>query len=93
MLTKSDKKFIVETIDDRVDRKLSFFKDEITDHFEERFTDFKSEVLNGIDAVLGELKASREERHTLNGRQVETRETLGDHEERITTIENGLAFS
>lgn len=48
-------------------------------------TEFKSEILDAIDAVMGELKAIREEQTLISGQ-------LPDHKERIGRLETKANF-
>lgn len=44
-----------------VKNELEFAKDEWLGEFEQKVSDFKDEVVNGLDRVMGELKTMREE--------------------------------
>ncbi len=87
-----DKKF--GSIDKKMDIKFLGFKGEIYDLIEDKFeenrierTQFHSKILSAVDAVMGEMKAMREENIILNSRSQENREKLSDHEERIFGLE------
>lgn len=52
----------------------------------------KNEFVTGFDAVMHELKSIREEISVMLYRQSENTEAITEHEERIKSIEDKLAF-
>lgn len=65
MLTTKDKKYIKNVVSDIVETKLDKKLDEKLD---EKLTQFRSDILNHVDAVMGEVKAMREDFAILNHR-------------------------
>jgi DNA repair exonuclease SbcCD ATPase subunit len=83
MLTKSD----LLKVEDLIDRKLD---EKLEKKFEEKlkYLPSKVEFYEKMDEVMGELKAIREQQELITGRDSEVRETLEDHEERLTKLES-----
>ena len=61
--------------------------DQVELGFSEKLTQFKSDILDGVDKVYGELVALREESTIHQGQHDRTGETLEDHEKRIQSLE------
>jgi hypothetical protein len=61
-LTKSDKKFIENTVDQKLDEKLTSKLDEQEQKFEAKLTEFRDDFYTKIDPILKEVVASREDR-------------------------------
>jgi hypothetical protein len=53
----------------------------------EEFFAFKDQILTSLDAVMGELKAMREELIVTNYRQRENTDRIDVHEERLRILE------
>lgn len=79
MLTKSDKKYIEETIDTKLDEKLKSGLNSQEKRFSDKLVEFK-------DAILTEIKAMREELAIIIG----YKDQIEDHETRITKLESSL---
>ncbi len=81
MLTKKDLRMVDEMLSDR----LRFFvtKTEL-DEFRH---DLKNDILSFKDAILGELKAIREDNAAALYRQMEHSDQLGNHEKRLVKLE------
>lgn len=65
-------------------------KDDIEDFKEEfnsKITEFKSEILDSVDAVMGEIKAVRENQEAHNFSHERIDDDLDDHETRIGKLE------
>ena len=73
-------------IREEVRNELAITKTDIVDSVAKLITHFKSDVLDSVDLVLGELKKNREEQVVVSGQ-------LSDHEDRIEKLEikSGLA--
>lgn len=90
------RKSVINTYDNVDVRKivreeLNTFKgemrDEIVGDVEGKLTELKSEIMNGIDEVMGEIKAGREERILTGNKLSEHSDQLEDHEQRISRFE------
>ena len=87
-LTKGDKRFISETIDQRLDLKLG----EQEEKFEAKITEFKDEFYTKIDPILKEVVASREDRvlaaeqHRRNEDRIEKLEKIHPQGKHLATI-------
>lgn len=90
MLTKADKKYINDTLDQKLDEKLDQKLDEKLD---KKLTEFRSDILNHVDAVMGEVKAMREDFAILNNRQSKHDEQLENYEGRLTTLEQDFSVA
>lgn len=67
MLTAKDKKYIKNVVSDIVETKLEEKLDKKLDEkLDEKLTQFRSDILNHVDAVMGEVKAMREDFAILN---------------------------
>lgn len=55
-------------------------QDDLKEYFEKRMTQFKSDILNSVDKVMGELKTIREQQEIITGK-------TSDHEERLEKLE------
>lgn len=62
-------------------------KDEIVGDVEGKLTELTSEIMNGIDEVMGEIKAGREEQVLIGNKLSEHSDQLEDHEQRISRFE------
>ena len=72
MLTTKDKSYIENLMENKLENKL---------------TQFRSDILNHVDAVMGEVKAMREDFAILNQRSADNRNSIENHEERIESLE------
>lgn len=82
MLTKNDLQQIDNLIKSHIFPLQESF-DEKLENMESKLTEFKSEILDAVDAVMGEIIKSREEQTVQSFK-------LSDHEERIGNLETKL---
>ncbi len=62
-------------------------------YIEDKLTKFRSDILNHIDTVLGEVKAMREDFAILNHRSANNKNSIENHENRINTLEDKLTIN
>ena len=86
MLTKTDLQAIDNLIRSRTN-PLQDSQDDIKETFENKLTEFKSDILDAVDAVMGELRGSREEQTVMSGQLSGYSDKLENHEERIGKLE------
>ncbi len=84
MLSKQDKKFIIDTFDQKFDEK---FDQKFDQKFNEKMSELKSELFNYMDPFLKEIRAMREEATLQFHRLSNHTNQLGNHEERISSLE------
>lgn len=91
-LTQSDKEFIEQTIDQKLDKKLTLRLDEQEQKFETKLTEFRDDFYTKIDPILKEVTASREERtiaaeqHRRNQDRIEKLEKIHPQGKHLATI-------
>ena len=89
-LVKSDLQKEVKEVKEEIQQvrgRLENRIDQVELGFSEKLTQFKSDILDGVDKVYGELVALREESTIHQGQHDRTGETLEDHEKRIQSLE------
>ena len=65
---------------------LNNLREEINDSMDQKFTDFRSDIFNKLDQVIGELKTNREEREVIAHK-------VSNHEDRLNIVEVKLKLS
>ncbi len=65
---------------EEIQNELSLAKNDLVDSFTKIATDFKSNILNLVDKVMGELKTILEQQEIITGK-------TSDHEERLEKLE------
>ncbi|HET7098768.1 MAG TPA: hypothetical protein VFI61_00880 [Patescibacteria group bacterium] len=87
-LTKDDKEFIGEVIDQKLDQKL----DLLEQNFENKLTQFRDDFYIKIDPILKEVVASREDRligseqHLRNKGRIEKLEKIHPQGKHLATV-------
>jgi len=72
--------------------ELKFAKDDWLDEFIGKVTKFKDDVLNGLDGVMGELKAIKEEHTTVSRGRSGHSDQLEDRESRLHRLKKPLLY-
>lgn len=83
MISKKDITLIKELFDDSFQTGFS----QVQDHFENKVSKFKDEIITKLDKVLKELKTVREEQTVQSG----YKDQLEDHDNRIHKLEQVMA--
>ena len=85
-----DKKLTKRLLDSQeAFRKELYYKFQIQDdNWDRRFTKFANQILTAIDPLLQELKTRQQEREIAAAQITYVRDTVNDHEKRITKLEH-----
>lgn len=84
-LTDDDLRKISNLIQDK--------NEDLKEEFAEKLTEFKSDILNKVDAVFKEVKASREEQTIHTGQHQRGDKKFSSYEDRLTRVEQKLGLA
>ena len=87
MLTKKDLQEIEKLMKPLVYQLLQESQDDLKKTLENKMTEFKSDILDAVDGVMGEIKKSREEQIVASSHLSDHTDKLEKHEGRISKLE------
>ena len=89
MLTKTD----LQQIDNLIKSRILPLEESFDEKLEKKLTEFKSEILDAVDAVMGEIIKSREEQILASSKLSEHSDKLENHEDRIGKLETNPSLA
>ena len=75
------------------ERVREIVREEVHEEVKTQLTSFRSDVMNGIDGVMSELKAMREDQIVHNQQYIDINDKLEEHDQQLTIINKKLNLS
>ncbi len=85
MLTKNDLQ--------QIENLIKFHQEDLQEDIVSKMVKFKSEILDAVDAVMGEIIKSREEQIVASSQLSAHTDKIENHEERIGNLETKVGLS